>query len=152
MTSPARAIARDRRLKRSARKAPSCARARARVSRQMQALARDADPSLHMSESGGGSSRLCIRCKRKFELAANHGDACSFHGDILGNTMDYNLYEDHHFDDPSLDDKPGPRFAGRWACCQETSANAEPCRRGWHVTYDSEAELKGRDITFTFPN
>jgi len=93
----------------------------------------------------------CIRCGNLFNIHENHSNACNFHGDICGNTMNYNLYEDHHFDDPSLDNKPGPRFAGRWGCCQETIKTAEPCKQGWHLTYDNDSELRMKDISLTFP-
>mmetsp|Transcript_5332 Transcript_5332/g.15929 ORF Transcript_5332/g.15929 Transcript_5332/m.15929 type:complete len:144 (+) Transcript_5332:2-433(+) len=90
----------------------------------------------------------CIRCGRRFDEKDNHSRACVFHGDICGNTMDYTLYEDHHFDDRSLDNKPGPRFAGRWACCQDTDADAPPCKSGWHITYDTDSRALRSDVSF----
>ncbi|KAJ8905288.1 hypothetical protein NDN08_001795 [Rhodosorus marinus] len=94
------------------------------------------------------STKTCIRCGSQFSEGDNHARACLFHGDICGNELNYNLYEDHHFDDPSLDDKPGPRFAGRWACCQDTDSDAQPCKYGWHVTYDSDPTIRQQDISF----
>jgi len=77
----------------------------------------------------------CPRCGQLFDRDENRPDACAFHGDIVGLTTAYNLYEDHHYDDPALDGKPGPRFGRRWGCCQETDADAPPCKRGWHITF-----------------
>lgn len=93
--------------------------------------------------------RKCIRCGAMFTDATNGPKACRFHGDIMGNTMGYNWYEDHHYDDPTLDDIKGPRYARRWACCQDTDENAPPCKMGWHISYDDDSvERRTSDLAF----
>lgn len=90
----------------------------------------------------------CIRCGKRFRPSENKAGSCLFHGDIVGNITEYTLYEDHHFDDPALDNVKGARYGRRWACCQDTDADAPPCKSGVHVTFDSDAARWADGISF----
>lgn len=90
----------------------------------------------------------CVRCGKRFRRSENKAGSCVFHGDIVGNIMEYNLYEDHHFDDASLDGVKGPRYGRRWACCQDTDADAPPCKSGVHVTFDCDSARWAEGISF----
>lgn len=92
--------------------------------------------------------QICVRCNKKFRASENHSKACLYHGDILGNTMPLNLYEDHHFDDAALDNRPGPRYGQRWACCQDTDPEAPPCKYGFHVTWNCSKDRWAQDVSF----
>lgn len=93
-------------------------------------------------------NQICVRCNKVFRESENHAKACSYHGDILGNLMPLNLYEDHHFDDAALDNCSGPRYGQRWACCQDTDPEAPPCKFGFHVTWNCDKDRWAQDVSF----
>ncbi|KAI0565813.1 hypothetical protein FGB62_14g129 [Gracilaria domingensis] len=94
------------------------------------------------------TTQKCARCGKTFVKSENKAGSCLFHGDILGNVMQLTMYEDHHFDDPALDNVKGPRYGRRWACCQDTDEHAPPCKSGYHVTYDCSPAQWAERIEF----
>ncbi|KAK6928719.1 hypothetical protein RJ641_004927 [Dillenia turbinata] len=97
--------------------------------------------------------KRCLRCNTLYTDTDNSPTACSFHGHTTGEKGLFALAPPHQGIDGEWTDRSGvivykwneksnrpntgsANWKKRWSCCQEYDANAPPCRRGWHVSYD----------------
>ncbi|KAL4309093.1 hypothetical protein GQ457_01G038960 [Hibiscus cannabinus] len=102
---------------------------------------------------GFQAKKRCLRCKTLYSDADNSPTACSFHGHATGEKGLFALAPPHQGVDGDWTDASGvivykwneennrpntgpANWKKRWSCCQEYDANAPPCSRGCHVSYD----------------
>lgn len=81
-------------------------------------------------------------------MAANGGCCSEWNTDHRWLTWFALTISDHHFDDAALGEVKGARYGRRWACCQDTDADAPACKSGVHVTYDCAPEQWTEGLKF----